>query len=53
LSHVEACRDHADAHPGTRFVNGYGRAVMGAAVRYLEDSRDGLLNRVETPVAAE
>jgi PadR family transcriptional regulator, regulatory protein AphA len=53
LDHVEACRDHAAAHPGTCFVNGYGRAVLGAAVRYLEDSRDAVLERVETPAAAE
>jgi PadR family transcriptional regulator, regulatory protein AphA len=53
LGHIEGCRDHADAHPGTRFVNGYGRAVMGAAVRYLEECRDGLLNRTKAKLAAE
>lgn len=52
LEHIEGCRDNAAAHPGARFVNGYGRAVVGAAVRYLEASRAEVLAGLEAPAAA-
>lgn len=43
LERINACAAAADQSPGTRFVNGYGRAIVAAAVTYLEAARDGVL----------
>lgn len=53
LEHIESCRCSAENHPGARFVNGYGRAVLGASVRYLEEARDEILESLATAAAAE
>ncbi len=39
---IGTCCDSAQEHPGTRFVNGYGHAVLSAAIAYMEENRAGL-----------
>jgi len=53
LSRAEACSDNADGHAGTRFVNGYGRAVLGAAVDYMRRVRNETLASAARREAAE
>lgn len=53
LQRVNACSAEAAAHPGTRFVNGYGRAVLGAALKYLVSSRDDIVGLLTSRTAAE
>jgi PadR family transcriptional regulator AphA len=36
----------ADVSPGTRFAAGYGRAVLGAAMAYVREHKDGLLREI-------
>ena len=43
LGRIEACSTAADSDFGLRFVNGYGQALIGAAVRYLEERRPEML----------
>lgn len=52
LARVEACAEHAE-HPGTRFVNGYGRAVLAAAVDYMRRVRSETLSCAARREAAE
>jgi DNA-binding PadR family transcriptional regulator len=42
LAHVEQCRESAEPGTGHAFVNGYGRAVLTAAIEYMEQSRAAL-----------
>lgn len=39
LKMIEACGAAAE-NPGTKFVNGYGKAVVGAALEYLRENED-------------
>lgn len=43
LARIRECCTAASLHPGHKFVNGYGQAVIGAAVTYLETMRDEML----------
>jgi PadR family transcriptional regulator AphA len=36
----------AELSPGTRFAAGYGRAVLGAAMAYVREHKDGLLREI-------
>jgi PadR family transcriptional regulator, regulatory protein AphA len=52
LERIEECRSRPDNNEGTRFVSGYGQAVLGASLAYLEAKKTELLS--EPPaVAAE
>lgn len=42
LAQVEECREQAEPGSGHMFVNGYGQAVLRAAIEYMEQSRAGL-----------
>jgi DNA-binding PadR family transcriptional regulator len=53
LARVEACSEHANDHVGTRFVNGYGQAVLAAAVDYMRRVRDETLEGAARREAAE
>jgi DNA-binding PadR family transcriptional regulator len=53
LQRVEACAAQASGHPGARFVNGYGRAVLGAALRYMEECRSDVVGALASRPAAE
>lgn len=53
LARIEACAREAGDHAGTRFVNGYGRAVLGAAVAYMQARRDEVLAGASARAAAE
>ncbi len=43
LARIQSCSAAASGHPGLKFVNGYGQAVIGAGVAYLENVRGELL----------
>lgn len=45
LHEIERCADEAGS-PGMRFAAGYGRAVLGAAVAYVAENRDQLVQAV-------
>lgn len=45
LQRIQQCSTAASAHPGHRFVNGYGQAVIGAAVEYLKSMRSEMLGQ--------
>jgi PadR family transcriptional regulator AphA len=51
LAMIEACAQSAKS-PGTKLVNGYGRAVVSAAVDYLRKQRDFTPSLGETGSAA-
>ncbi len=51
LARIEACGSADATDFGHRFVNGYGRAVVGAAVRYLQERRQELLNEAAARTA--
>jgi len=53
LERVEACSRDAADHPGMRFVNGYGRAVLAAAVKYMRDVRSETVADASGRQAAE
>ncbi len=53
LSRVEACAGDAGGHAGMRFVNGYGRAVLAAAVDYMRSARAETRGRSGRRDAAE
>jgi PadR family transcriptional regulator, regulatory protein AphA len=40
---ITECRARPDADEGTRFVSGYGQAVVGAAIAYLEAQKAEIL----------
>ena len=42
LANIEDCRQSAEPGSGHAFVNGYGRAVVRAAIEYMEQSRASL-----------
>jgi len=42
LATIEECRQSAEPGSGHAFVNGYGRAVVSAAIQYMEESRNSL-----------
>ncbi len=42
LATIEDCRKTAEPGSGHAFVNGYGRAVVSAAIQYMEESRSAL-----------
>lgn len=50
LANMESC-DCAAFGPGPRFVNGFGRAIYGAALAYLEENRDSVSGAPETRAA--
>ena len=43
LARIQSCCTAASMQPGHRFVNGYGQAVIGAAVEYLKEMRSEML----------
>lgn len=43
LSRIEACSTAAATDFGLRFVNGYGQAIVSAAVKYLEERRPEMI----------
>ena len=43
LGRIQACSTAAAPDFGLRFVNGYGQAIVGAAVEYLQSRRDEML----------
>jgi PadR family transcriptional regulator AphA len=55
LANIEQCSESIDADSGHAFVNGYGRAVIAAAIQYMEESRSslGLPQKATTSDAAE
>jgi DNA-binding PadR family transcriptional regulator len=55
LATVEECRESAEPGSGHAFVNGYGRAVITAAIEYMEQSRAalGLTGQTRSSDAAE
>ena len=56
LARIQQCSTAAEDHPGRRFVNGYGQAVIGAAVDFLKEMRSEMLletRKRKTPEAAE
>lgn len=50
LERINECRSRPDANEGARFVSGYGQAVVGASLSYLEAKKAELL--AELPAAA-
>lgn len=50
LERIKECRSRPDGDEGTRFVSGYGYAVVGASLAYLEAKKAELL--AEPPAAA-
>jgi DNA-binding PadR family transcriptional regulator len=52
MERIRECRSRADADEGTRFVSGYGHAVVGAAIAYLE-AQKAELSQAAPAVAAE
>ena len=55
LGRIQACSTAECSNTGLRFVNGYGQAVIGAAVRYLEENRLEVMREAaaRNPDAAE
>ncbi len=55
LATIEQCGDSIEPGSGHAFVNGYGRAVIAAAIQYMEDSRGslGLPQKATSSDAAE
>lgn len=53
LARIQSCSSAASAHPGHRFVNGYGQAVIGAAVDYLTSMRSEMLGDAAGDVRTE
>ena len=55
LATIEECRQSAEPGSGHAFVNGYGRAVVSAAIHYMEESRStlGLPQKAISSNAAE
>ena len=55
LATIEECRQSAEPGSGHAFVNGYGYAVVSAAIRYMEESRTtlGLPEKAISSDAAE
>ena len=53
LTRIEACSAAAAQHPGARFVNGYGRAVLTAAVDYMQAVRNEIVTGAAPRAAAE
>jgi hypothetical protein len=45
LAQVEECRTEAEPGSGHMFVNGYGHAVLSAAIEYMEKVRADLLSQ--------
>ncbi len=43
LERIKACYSAASGNLGQRFVNGYGQAVVGAAIKYLEEQRPAMI----------
>jgi PadR family transcriptional regulator, regulatory protein AphA len=43
---LEGPQEGAEVSPGTRFAAGYGRAVLGAAIAYVREHKDGLLREI-------
>ena len=52
MARIDDCRSRPDSDEGTHFVSGYGHAVIGAAIAYMEAKRAELL-AAPTVVAAE
>jgi PadR family transcriptional regulator, regulatory protein AphA len=50
LERIQECRSRPDNDEGTRFVSGYGQAVLGASLAYLEAEKAEILT--EKPAAA-
>ena len=55
LTQVEECSARAEPGSGHQFVNGYGQAVLRAAIDYMEKTRSGMLagQAGKVPDAAE
>ena len=53
LARVKSCSADAAGHPGARFVNGYGRAVLAAAVEYMQTMREEVRTGALPRAAAE
>ncbi|MGI9464605.1 MAG: PadR family transcriptional regulator [Aestuariivirgaceae bacterium] len=51
LARIEACGSASATDFGRRFVNGYGQAVVGAAVQYLQKCREELLSEAAARTA--
>lgn len=43
---LEGPQGCAEVSPGTRFAAGYGRAVLGAAMAYVREHKDGLMREI-------
>jgi DNA-binding PadR family transcriptional regulator len=43
LARIRSCDTAGSTEIGRRFVNGYGQAVIGAAVEYLKENRESIL----------
>jgi DNA-binding PadR family transcriptional regulator len=52
MARIKECRTDPEADEGTRFVTGYGHAVVGAAITYLEAKKAEILSNPPA-VAAE
>jgi DNA-binding PadR family transcriptional regulator len=52
MAHIKECRCRPDGDAGTDFVSGYGHAVVGAAIAYLEAKKTEL-SSMPPAVAAE
>ena len=51
LGRIQACQTAAASDFGLRFVNGYGQAIVGAAVKYLEERRPEMLKEAAVRAA--
>ncbi len=52
LATIEECRQSVEPGSGHAFVNGYGHAVVSAAIRYMEETRSSL-GLAQKPISSD